>query len=180
MRPEILRGTFRRICRTYSPEGWCLRPESNQRHGDFQSPALPTELQRQMATRKGLEPSTSGVTGRRSNQLNYRAICALPAELCSRDQVCLGFALVLLGSSSEGYYTRRTPTCQPFLRNFFRYFSPPPKTPRGRRFYVISPGMPAGFPGPLWSIDRPCHRTGRSAPPCPAPGSGPPAPGGPY
>ena len=26
-----------------------------------------------MATRKGLEPSTSGVTGRRSNQLNYRA-----------------------------------------------------------------------------------------------------------
>ena len=52
---------------------WCLRPESNQRHGDFQSPALPTELQRQVATRKGLEPSTSGVTGRRSNQLNYRA-----------------------------------------------------------------------------------------------------------
>ena len=29
-----------------------------------------------MATRKGLEPSTSGVTGRRSNQLNYRAIYA--------------------------------------------------------------------------------------------------------
>ena len=30
-----------------------------------------------MATRKGLEPSTSGVTGRRSNQLNYRAILIL-------------------------------------------------------------------------------------------------------
>ena len=26
-----------------------------------------------MAERKGLEPSTSGVTGRRSNQLNYMA-----------------------------------------------------------------------------------------------------------
>ena len=25
---------------------WCLRSELNQRHGDFQSPALPTELQR--------------------------------------------------------------------------------------------------------------------------------------
>ena len=33
-----------------------------------------------MATRKGLEPSTSGVTGRRSNQLNYRAICKIKPE----------------------------------------------------------------------------------------------------
>ena len=43
---------------------WCLRTESNHRHEDFQSSALPTELQRQkMATRNGLEPSTSSVTG---------------------------------------------------------------------------------------------------------------------
>ena len=27
---------------------WCLRSESNQRHADFQSAALPTELQRQI------------------------------------------------------------------------------------------------------------------------------------
>ena len=34
-----------------------------------------------MATRKGLEPSTSGVTGRRSNQLNYRAIFCINNSL---------------------------------------------------------------------------------------------------
>ena len=60
-------------------EPWCLRSESNQRHEDFQSSALPTELQEhthsriattdlhraniKLATRMGLEPTTSSVTG---------------------------------------------------------------------------------------------------------------------
>ena len=64
---------------------WCLRSESNQRHADFQSAALPTELQRHlaqeaqtrgmrnMATRNGLEPSTSSVKGWRANRLHHRA-----------------------------------------------------------------------------------------------------------
>ena len=32
-----------------------------------------------MATRTGLEPVTSAVTGRHSNQLNYRATCNKPS-----------------------------------------------------------------------------------------------------
>ncbi len=53
---------------------WCLRVDLNHRHRDFQSLALPTELPRRMATRRGLEPLTSSVTGWHSNQLNYRAV----------------------------------------------------------------------------------------------------------
>ena len=54
---------------------WWLRTESNRRHKDFQSFALPTELPRQsMAVWTGLEPATSCVTGRHSNQLNYHTV----------------------------------------------------------------------------------------------------------
>ena len=73
-----------------------------------------------MATRKGFEPSTSGVTGRRSNQLNYLAdiyggnnrarTCdpLLVRQMLSQ----LSYAPHSKQSSSandKGYYTRITP-----------------------------------------------------------------------
>ena len=70
---------------SYTRIMWCLRSELNQRHADFQSAALPTELQRHvearrhprltyiMATRNRLELSTSSVTGWRANRLHHRA-----------------------------------------------------------------------------------------------------------
>lgn len=39
-----------------------------------------------VAERTGLEPATPGVTGRYSNQLNYRSDVRLEASLVSRDQ----------------------------------------------------------------------------------------------
>ncbi len=55
---------------------WSCWADLNRRLHPYQGCALPTELQQHLATRKGLEPSTSGVTGRRSNQLNYLAKCS--------------------------------------------------------------------------------------------------------
>ena len=59
-----------------SGDFWSCYPDSNWGPHPYQGCALPTELQQRVATTKGLEPSTSGVTGRRSNQLNYMAVYA--------------------------------------------------------------------------------------------------------
>ena len=42
------------------------------------------------AVRKGLEPSTSGVTGRHSNQLNYRTSLVAPKRGC-KDRYIFNF-----------------------------------------------------------------------------------------
>ena len=70
--------------RIYSPprlatslplQKWWRRTESNCRHMELQSIALPTELlshKKFKTVWTGLEPATSCVTGRHSNQLNYQ------------------------------------------------------------------------------------------------------------
>ena len=80
---HILTHTFFNIFATKSIENrsfrcffWSCWADSNCRPHPYQGCALPTELQQRVATTKGLEPSTSGVTGRRSNQLNYMAVYA--------------------------------------------------------------------------------------------------------
>ena len=40
-----------------NPQNWCLRAELNHRHGDFQSPALPTELQRHIEEGESGDPN---------------------------------------------------------------------------------------------------------------------------
>ena len=44
----LYRMSYARIVTRRNVGGWCLRSELNQRHADFQSAALPTELQRHM------------------------------------------------------------------------------------------------------------------------------------
>ena len=70
--------------------------ESNRRHMELQSIALPTELPSHIRKYKfyknnetvwtGLEPATSCVTGRHSNQLNYQTVMGVngiePLTLC--------------------------------------------------------------------------------------------------
>ena len=125
----------------------CLRSESNQRHGDFQSPALPTELQRRikfiivrMTTRMGLEPTTSSVTGWRSKPTE------LPGQVNgdNRTRTCdsllvrqvlyqLSYAPASVrqfplhcschrSSSDRGYYTPGWAVCQPLFLIFLFFF----------------------------------------------------------
>ena len=49
----LYRMSYARIGPTAKAVGWCLRSELNQRHADFQSAALPTELQRHIEIRCG-------------------------------------------------------------------------------------------------------------------------------
>ena len=51
----------------------CPEPESNQRHEDFQSSALPTELSGHWIAGTGFEPATFGLWARRASGLLHPA-----------------------------------------------------------------------------------------------------------
>ena len=53
-----------------------------------------------LATRKGFEPSTSAVTGRRSNQLSHRALKYVPSELHTEHHMSLATFDSIITSSS--------------------------------------------------------------------------------
>ena len=127
---------------------WCLRSESNQRHEDFQSSALPTELQRhveqeicskapngvKLATRNGLEPSTSSVTGWRANRLHHRAkfnggnnrarTCdpMLVRHVLSQLSYAPEPSLRCAHLSDVVHYTQKPPFCQAFFPFFSSVF----------------------------------------------------------
>ena len=67
---------------------WCSGTELNRRHGDFQSPALPTELPEQnMATPIGFEPTIFAVTGRHVKPLHHGAVSYFSERLAFRQKV---------------------------------------------------------------------------------------------
>ena len=86
-----------------------------------------------MATRKGLEPSTSGVTGRRSNQLNYRAKLGggnnrartcdpmLVRHVLSQLSYAPG-SLPLVGSANPQAAKLIISKTRYFVNSFFKYF----------------------------------------------------------
>ena len=106
-----------RSTRWATSANWCLRPESNQRHADFQSAALPTELQRQAnkkwrpgtgSNRRPLAWQASVLTNwttgpfwwEQQGSNLWPSACkadALPAELCSHIDcsVCLAATCIL-------------------------------------------------------------------------------------
>ena len=55
---------------------WCPKVESNHRHKDFQSFALPTELSNQMAVPTRIELAIFCVTGRRDNRYTTEPLVA--------------------------------------------------------------------------------------------------------
>ena len=86
-----------------------LNPHGERKTGNTAPPTSGEEL----AIRMGLEPTTSAVTGRRSNQLNYRTVSAASARL------------IIIPYKSE--------FCKPFFKKSEKNFRPPAERRNGLR-----------------------------------------------
>ena len=153
---------------------WCLGAESNHRHADFQSAALPAELPRHLATWKGLEPSTSSVTGWHSNQLNYQAAYGGNNRARTCDPLLVRQVLSQLSYAPTGFpapaalaatfdiISHRCPFVKGKARNsheFFR-FCPggqllPPQTGQHIHGKVHRPARRTGVSKPTRRVPRP-------------------------
>ena len=106
-RLELATPTLARWCSTTEllPHWWCSGTELNRRHGDFQSPALPTELPEQnMATPIGFEPTIFAVTGRHVKPLHHGAVSYLSEPLAFRQKVFYHVPLVLASPFFHFFY----------------------------------------------------------------------------
>ena len=131
-RLELATPTLARWCSTTEllPHLWCSGTELNRRHGDFQSPALPTELPEQLATPIRFELTIFAVTGRHVKPLHHGATFFRSFEVAS----------VFLSASNKNYSTTRKGFWQVLFLFFFKLFLTAKKeTPRNGRNHYATP-----------------------------------------
>ena len=131
-RLELATPTLARWCSTTEllPHLWCSGTELNRRHGDFQSPALPTELPEQLAPPIRFELTIFAVTGRHVKPLHPGATFFRSFEAAS----------VFLSASNKNYSTTRKGFWQVLFFIFFKLFLTAKKeTPRNGRNHYATP-----------------------------------------
>ena len=83
-------GISREFYAEFSLKGFLVYPSEPKVH----------QCASMLATPRGLEPLTSGVTGRRSNQLNYEAIKMVRLVQGSHQAPVLGYTIEVLAAST--------------------------------------------------------------------------------
>ena len=126
---------------------WCSGTELNRRHGDFQSPALPTELPEQnMATPIGFEPTIFAVTGRHVKPLHHGAVSYLSEPLAFRQKVFYHVPLVLASLFFIFFIICSFPFQNPVRPSYQAKKIPCPDRGKGLVFHIILHNRSFAFP----------------------------------